>query len=167
MTAWKLTPCLLLLSIALVSCEGGTKFLAPAMPPPISADALRAAPDTLSLVGYQSVITADLYRDFMPVAPPDGDPLVAVITFSLISASDFSGNVTGAYVWVVNGNEVWRAPLEMLDPSRYPHDEVVWRADGGPKWGPGIQVSVILGLMIEGRGLQLVRLPDATIGRTE
>jgi len=167
MNCWKLTPCLLLSTIVLVSCEGGTKFLAPAMPPPISADALRAAPDTLSLVGYPSVIATDLYRDFMPTAPPEGNPLIAMITFSLVSASDFSGNVTGAYVWVVNGNEVWRAPLEMQDPIRYPHDQVVFLAQGGPKWGPGIQVNVILGLTIEGRGLQLVRLPDATIARTD
>jgi len=160
----KLTPCLLLMFV-LASCEGGPQFLAPAVPPPLSADTLRAAPDTLSLVGFPSVIATYLYRDFMPTAPPDGQPMIAIITFSLISPSDFSGSVTAAYVWVVNGSEVWKAPLEIEDTGRA--DQVVLRADGGPKWGPGVQVNVILGLTIEGRGLQLVRLPDATIARTE
>jgi hypothetical protein len=167
MTFWKLTSYLLVLTIAFVGCEGGPKFLAPAVPPPMSANVLRAAPDTLSLVGFPSVIATDLYRDFMPMAPPDGQPLLAIITFSLLSASDFTGNVSASYVWVVNGDEVWGAPLQMQDPSRYPHDEVVLIAQDGPKWGPGIQVNVVLGLMIEGRGLQLVRLPDATISRTD
>jgi len=165
MNSWKVTPCLLLWAVALASCEGGTQFLAPAVPPPMSADALRAVPDTLSLVGFPSVIATYLYRDFMPMAPPDGNALRAIITFSLISPADFSGNVTAADVWVVNGSEVWGAPLQMQDLGRA--DQVVLWADGGPKWGPGIQVNVILGLTIEGRGLQLVRLPDATIARTE
>jgi hypothetical protein len=165
MTPWKLAACLLLSIMVLVGCEGGTKFIAPAVPPPMSADALRAAPDTLSLVGFPSVISTYLYRDFMPMAPPDGNALRAIITFSLISPSDFSENVTAADVWIVNGSEVWGAPLQMQDLGRA--DQVVLWAEGGPKWGPGIQVNVILGLTIEGRGLQLVRLPDATIARTD
>jgi hypothetical protein len=141
--------------------------VAPAVPPPESIDRLRAAPDTLSLNGYESIIASDLSRSFMPNAPPDGDPLAAAVTFSLISASDFSREVTAVYVWVVNGNEVWKEVMQMQDPNLYPHNEVVWIARDGPKWGPGIQVDVFLGLTIQGRGLQLVKLPSVTIARVE
>src|SRR5262245_35779661 len=165
--AESLTAYLMLWTLVGVGCEGGTKLLAPAVPLPVSIDHLRAAPDTLSLVGYQSVIAADLYRDFMPNSPPDGRPLTAVVTFSLISASDFSREVKAAYVWVLNGNEVWKAVMEMQDPNRYPHDQVVLIARDGPKWGPGIEVEVILGLTIEGRGLQFVKLPNETIARVD
>jgi hypothetical protein len=148
-----------------VSCGGGAKVIAPGVPPPASSDFLRAAPDTLSLVGYGSVVAADLYRDFSPNAPK-GNPLTAVVTFSLISASDFSSEVTAPYVYVVNGNEVWKEVMTMQDPNQLPHDEVVLIARDGPKWGPGIQADVILGLVIEGRGLQFVNLGNVTITRT-
>jgi len=162
-----LAPYLLLWTTLGVGCGGGAKVIAPAMPPPVSIDQLRAAPDTLSLIGFPSVITPDLYRDFMPISPPDGSPLTAIITFSLISESDFSKNVSAVYLWVLNGNEVWGAGMKMQDPSLYPASQVVWRADGGPKWGPGIQVDVVLGLVIEGRGLQFVKLPNVTISQTQ
>ena len=160
--AKSLAPSLLLWAFLGLGCEGTTKVIAPAMPPPVSAELLRAAPDTLSLVGFGSVISADLYRDFTPSSPP-GNPLTAEITFSLISASDFSSNVTSVYVWVLNSNEVWGAGLKMDDPSQHPHDEVVLIAGDGPPWAPGTQVDVVLGLVIEGRGLQFVKLPSATI----
>src|SRR5262249_1747001 len=145
-----LTAFLLLLALAGMSCEGGTKVIAPGVPPPVSGEFLRAAPDTLSLVGYGSVIAPDLYRDFSANAS-SGNPLTAVVTFSLISASDFSGNVTAAYVYVLNGNEVWKAALQMQDPNQLPHDEVVLIAKDGPKWAPGTQATMVLGLIIQGR----------------
>ena|SRR5215831_16202756 len=157
-----LTAFLLLSILAGVSCEGGTKVIAPGVPPPVSKDFLLSAPDTLSLVGYGSVIAPDLYRDFSPNAP-SGNPLTAVVTFSLISASDFSANVTAAYVYVLNGNDVWKAVLQMQDPNQLPHDEVVLIAKNGPKWAPGTQATVVLGLMIQGRGFQLVNLGNVAI----
>jgi hypothetical protein len=155
------------LALALGGCEGGTKVIAPAMPPPVSMDLLRVAPDTLTLNGYPTIVAPNLWRDFMPSSPPDGEPLAASATFYPISEPDFSNNVSAAYVWVVKGDEVWQAGMKSDDPTRYPHNEVVWIAGGGPKWGPGIQVDVIIGLMIENRGLQLVRSTGITITRTD
>jgi hypothetical protein len=161
-----LTIRLLILVLAGASCGEGTKVLAPALPPPVSNDHLRAAPDTLSLVGFGSVIAADVYRDFTPNSP-SGHPLTAVITFSLISASDFSGNVAATYVYVLNGNEVWKSALQMQDPSTLPHDEVILTARDGPEWSAGTQVDVVLGLEIRGRGFQLVNLGNVAIAQLE
>jgi len=157
----------LVLALGGVGCQGGTKVLAPAMPPPVSIDLLRAASDTVTLNGYPTVVGLNLWRNFMPVSPPDGRPLVAVATFYPISESDYSRDVSAAYVWVVKGNDVWQAGMKKEDPAHYPHNEVVTIADGGPKWDPGIQVDVIVGLMIEDRGLQLVRQTGITIVRTD
>jgi hypothetical protein len=148
-------------------CEGSTKVvISTAAPPPVSAAFLRAAPDTLSLVGYGSVIATDVYRDFTPNAP-SGNPLTAVVTFSLISASDFSKNVSAVYVWVLNGDQVWKSVMTMQDPNSLPHDEVVWIARDGPPWGAGTSADVVLGLEIEGRGLQLVNLGNVTVTQVQ
>ena len=154
----------LALLILVAGCESGNpKVLAPAVPPPASTEVLLAASDTLSLVGFGSVYALDLIRDF---ASPNGHPLTARLTFSLVSASDFSSEVSALYIWVVNGSEVWSAGMVMQDPNQYPHDEVVWIAQDGPQWAPGTQVEAVIGLQIRGRGLQLVRLPSATITQT-
>lgn len=158
-----LKACALTLALTLAGCGGGnSKVLAPAVPPPASTDVLLAASDTLSLVGFPSVYALDLIRDF---ASPNGHPLTARLTFSLVSASDFSSQVSALYIWVVNGNDVWSAGMVMQDPNQYPHDEVVWIAQDGPKWAPGTQVQPVIGLQIRGRGLQLVKLPNATIAQ--
>jgi hypothetical protein len=157
----------LALALGGVGCNGGTKVLAPADPPPVSIDLLRAAPDTLTLNGYPTVLGLNLTRDFMPMSPPDGRPMTAMATFYPISEPDFAMNVTAVYAWVVKGNEVWGTGMTSEDPSHLPHNEVVWLAEGGPKWDPGIQVDVIIGLMIENRGLQLVRQTGITIDRAE
>jgi len=157
----------LMLVLGGAGCGGGTKVLAPAEPPPVSIDLLRAAPDSLTLNGYPTIVAPNLWRDFMPTSPTDGEPLSASATFYPISGPDFSKNVSAAYMWVVKGDEVWHAGMKSDDPTRYPHNEVVWIAGGGPKWGPGIQVDVIIGLVIENRGLQLVKSTGVTITRTD
>src|SRR5947207_4186280 len=79
----------LLLALGGLGCEGGAKVLAPAVPPPVSIDVLRAASDTLTLNGYPTIVAPNLWRDFMPASPADGEPLNAMATFYPISGPDF------------------------------------------------------------------------------
>jgi hypothetical protein len=147
-------------------CKGGHDLIAPEVPPPISTDVLLAAPDTLTLHGNEIRVEPYLWRDFMPPSPSDGKPLIAAVTLSQSSEPNFPKTVTAADVWVISGNDTWKEVMQDEQPH-YPPSEVVWIARNGPKWGPGIQVDVVVGLMIENRGLQLVRVPNVDIIRTD
>ncbi len=47
------------------------------VPPDIPIETLLAAPDTLNIEDQSIVLTTYLWRDFQPLSPPNGKPLIA------------------------------------------------------------------------------------------
>jgi hypothetical protein len=128
-------------TLVLTACGGSS----PAIPSPLPSD-LAAAPTRVALAGKTLVLDASLWRDFMPISPPDGKPLTAVLQVRADDGSEVPATVVADMVWVLNGADTW-STMPREERSRHetaPIYELVAR--DGPKWGPGITVDVVVRL---------------------
>jgi hypothetical protein len=114
--------------------------------------------------GHDYTLTASAWRDFQPVAPPDGQPLVVALKVSAPDGTPVPA-VLIDNVWVLKGKEQWSAkPEKAIQEQGVPHLETAVR--GGPKWGPGINVDVVVRLK-QGKKTWLVRAAGVEIKRTD
>ncbi len=58
------------------------------VPPDIPIETLLAAPDTLNIEDQSIVLTTYLWRDFQPISPPNGKPLIALVYIETPDSSD-------------------------------------------------------------------------------
>ena len=121
-------------------------------PPPPNPIAARGA----SYIGAELpmtslTLTTSLWRDFMPISPPDGKPLIAVMQIRTDDGSPVPAGIAADPSWGIYGDEVWSSFVEPRPRSETgPIYEVVAR--NGPKWGPGVSVDVVVRLRdAEGR----------------
>ena len=138
-------------------------------------------PERVTIGGHPYLLSAYLWRDFMPVAPPGGRPLAASLMIKSLDGSPIPANITADHMWVFNASQasgsptrpalerqgvlVWDASsVEVRRPSATaPALEVV--AVDGPKWDPGTYVSIVLRLQVAGTDY-LLGLPDVEIKST-
>lgn len=109
-----------------------------------------------------SPMSTALWRDFQPISPPDGKPLIATIRVAAVDGGSFPPDITVDRLWVY-GPSVWdTAPTEVRrspDAGRSSQIEVVARE--GPKWEPGTRVDVVIRLRSGSASfhLQLIGVP--------
>lgn len=111
-------------------------------------------------------LQTSLWRDFMPISPPDGKPLGVVLQVTTEDTVEVPAAVRADLVWVLNGGENWSAvPREERPRSETsPVYELVAR--DGPKWGPGITVDVVIRLRDADGRTFLLRAPKQDIRGT-
>jgi hypothetical protein len=135
-------------------------------PQEFPVEKLLSAPDTIETGGKKIILTSYLWRDFMPVSPPDGKPLIAVVMIESVDSSDIFRLIKPEAIYIVNGNEVWSSFfVEEIPPDNSPFS-IKRIARDGPKWGPGIFVDVVVSINI-GTERKLLQAPDQYIHRTE
>jgi hypothetical protein len=141
---------------------GGSSPTAPSLLP----SDLAAAPTRVILAGKSLVLDASLWRDFMPISPPDGRPLTAVLQVRAEDGSQVPATVGADMVWVLNGADAWSTvPREERSRNETaPIYELVAR--DGPKWGPGITVDVVVRLHDQGGRDSLLRVANRPIQGT-
>jgi hypothetical protein len=110
--------------------------------------------------GREYTLTANAWRDFQPVAPPAGQPLVVVVKVTAADQAPAPADLVIDHVWVLNGKEQWSAKPE---PGTTRLETSV---RGGPKWGPGIKVDAVARLK-QGKQTWLVRTVGVDIKRTD
>ncbi|MFX1277382.1 MAG: hypothetical protein ACFFCE_12465 [Promethearchaeota archaeon] len=85
-----------------------------------------------------------IYRDFMPISPPGGKPLIAGIRVYANNVEDFPLTTKIERLWIIDGSKI-KSTLATdevsIDGSIY---EMVFR--DGPKWGPGFEIDVVVKL---------------------
>lgn len=130
---------------------------------------LRAAPDTLTLGDQNLVLRAFMWRDFQPISPPDGKPLIAIFWVYSADSTALPAGLTADAAWVVSGENVWDTYLtdEEPPPSEQQPYQLHKIAREGPKWGPGIEVDAVVRLRDERGESYLVRAPSQYISRTD
>ncbi|MFO7674959.1 MAG: hypothetical protein R6X12_01375 [bacterium] len=121
---------------------------------------IASAPEAALIDGRTLRPRAELWRDFQPVAPPDGQPMMAIAGLVADDDLPLPEDITIDRLWVLNGDEQW-APKPAAGADRL----TVHAADG-PKWGPGISVDVVLRIA-RGKQTWLVRAPGVPIKRTD
>ena len=133
--------------------------------PTVSSDP-KDAPDSVRVAGKTVTLKASLTRDFMPIAPIDGRPLMAVLTVTTVDQTPFPAGVTADRAWVFYAGLTWETTVaqEGQRPADAPSLEVVAR--DGPKWGPQAEVDVVVRLW-DSRGHEyLVQAKRQTIKAT-
>jgi hypothetical protein len=128
---------------------------------------IASAPERVQIDGHEYTLTANAWRDFQPVAPPDGQPLIVVVNVSPTDMQPLPSNVAIDRVWVVNGEDRWSVepePATLRGVTTPTNLETAVR--GGPKWGPGIKVDVVVRLK-QGTRTWLLRAAGVNIKRTD
>lgn len=121
---------------------------------------LAAAPESVEFAGRSYRLEAELWRDFQPVAPPDGQPLIAVVRVVAEDGQPLPEELVITRAWVRYRDELWSPP----EPDE-PPGPMLHLADG-PKWGPGVNVEVVARVRL-GPEAGLLRVADRPILRTD
>lgn len=138
-----------------------TDFLTPG----ISAEDLIQTPETLSIDGREFILESYLWRDFMPISPPDGKPLIAIIWIVASDSLAVPAQLEAGRIYVVFGEDVWESELAATGSSgeEYKLERI---ARNGPKWGPDVFVDVIVRVLVDG-DIHYLRASDQMIFRTD
>lgn len=130
-------------------------------------DDLLTTPSQISINGHTYVISAFLWRDFMPFHPPGGRPLIAVVHVMDVDSLALPDDMSLDCLWVVNGSKTWAT--EFTDEKRPPQSNYTIErvAREGPKWGPGVAVDVVARVRIRSIGEFRILIRDQTIVMTQ
>jgi len=139
------------------------------IPPDISIQELLSTPDTITVENRKMYLTTYMWRDFQPISPENGKPLIAIVYVTAVDTSQISENISADAIWIIYNGQVWKSlfskeniPSEVLKPN-----QVGKIAREGPKWGPNIFVEVIVRVTDGKGGSQLLRGSNQYIGRTD
>jgi hypothetical protein len=152
---------LIVLLTAVASCRAADAVI------PLPVGDLQAAPASITVGGQTLVLVPYLWRDFQPISPPDGKPLIAVLRIQDANRSPLATSIHADVAWIVNGGDVWavRPREEQGATTSSLFYEAVAR--DGPKWGPGVAVDVVVRLREPSGATHLLRASGLQILRTD
>ena len=133
----------------------------------LNGPSMSAPANSVAFAGTRLVLGASLFRDFMPILPPedvDGRPLMAVLRVSTVDGGPLPTGLTIDAAVVRFGSEVWQSQPETVptnDPAL-----LLGRSRNGPKWGPGVIVDVEVTVK-QGSESAVLHAPAVLIERTD
>jgi hypothetical protein len=139
------------------------------IPPDIPIARLMTAPDTIVVEGRHMYLTTYLWRDFMPISPPGGKPLIAIAYVTATDTAHLPATITADAIWIVHDSLAWKGWFtnESTPPGESRPNRLVKVYRDGPTWGPHIYVDVVV-RMLDGRGNgHLLRAAHQWIDRTD
>jgi len=108
-----------------------------------------------------------LWRDFQPISPPNGKPLISINWLIRADSNAIPVNIKLKLQYVIYGDSVWIADYtnETHLTPEFKQEKV---SRNGPKWGPHVYVNIIAKISdtIANRDYYLKR-SNAFIGRTD
>ena len=121
--------------------------------PSLTVAQLLQAPDTLRVDGATLTTQVFLWRDFMG-DPVSGSMLYATVRLNGAPPDTIPPTAGKVYLWVIHGSDVWSATLALgpIDPD----GTRTYFVSGGPRWGPGIDVDVVIGVRSSPSDVDLV-----------
>ncbi len=153
---------LLTVGIAFVACGGADDT---GHTTPTAAD-VSAIPQRIVVSGESLMLETYIWRDFMPIAPPDGRAMTAAISIKTVSAEPFPSNVDADSMWVFNNSQTWETAF--TDEARPSDPHVLSKvARDGPLWQPGAVVDVVVRLKDNSGKTWLLRAANQTVQRTD
>jgi hypothetical protein len=128
---------------------------------------VRNAPLEVAVQGAPIRVGAELWRDFMPVSPPEGRPLAGVVWIWAADRASAGPVPKADRCWVIHGDSAWTtAPVQEPPPAVSDSFLARYTVRDGPLWEPGTRADVVLRLRGE-RGPILIRAADQEIMRTD
>ncbi len=102
------------------------------------------AVDTLTIGVHSYTLDAYLWRDFMPVSPPNGKRMIAINWLIEADSVEIPGNITLVKQYMIYEDSVWIADYTDEPPApSLPAYKLEKVSRNGPKWGPEVTVDVI------------------------
>jgi hypothetical protein len=135
-------------------------------PEPVLA-AVTNAPTTLTVGSSPVTVNGNAWRDFMPGpgAPAGGSGLMVTASVQTNQATPLPADLTIGSVWVLNGDQLWSTTqVENRRDTPFVQTGV---ARNGPRWDPGAQVTLVVGVRTGDGPEQFVRAQAVPIGRTD
>lgn len=144
---------------------------------PMSIKQLQNAPTEIVLEGRPLSLSTYPWRDFMPgsSSTPDGSPLMVALKVATADKKPLPSGIRMDRAWVLFGDEMWEAsdfrsgrrPVKdgWIKCAETPVCEATIR--GGPKWGPGVFVDVVVRLTDKEGQSHLIRAPKQLILRSD
>lgn len=155
-------------------CQKNNQTSTPISSPSISSPSisspsmtqLRAAPTQIIIAGRSYKIEAFIWRDFMPISPPDGKPMIASIKLIAEDGNSVPSNLVPEKLWALKSDdeEVWET--NFTDEPRFSEGMVEIVARNGPKWEPDTEIDVVVQLSDGENKTYLLRSPSQKIQRT-
>ena len=103
-----------------------------------------AAVDTLIIGSNSFVLDAYLWRDFMPISPENGKPMISINWLVSTNLVAIPNNISMVKQYVFYEDSIWVANYENEAPTpSLPEYKLERISRNGPKWGPKIYVDVI------------------------
>jgi len=112
--------------------------------PAASEKLLEESFDTILIDTVSYVLEANLYRDFMPVSPPGGKPLVSLNCLVAVDSTDIPQNIVLVKQFVINHDTVWMKDYEKDYYNGGTGSYQLCKVSiNGPMWDPGVLVDVV------------------------
>ncbi len=152
--------------IKLSSCQQVTSNKASAPTSSATITKLQAAPTQITILGRSYKIEAFVWRDFMPISPPDGKPMIASIKLIAEDGNSVPSNLIPDKLWVIktDSKEIWETSF--TDEPRFSGETVEMVARNGPKWKPDTDIDVVVQLSDDGNKTYLLRSQSQKVQRT-
>lgn len=154
--------------VALVALLGASSCdRAPTAPAPVPTPlAVLTAPATLTAGTVTLRLEASAWRDFMPMSPSGGSRLNLVVRLRTSSGEPLPDGIAVSTAWVVQESMAWVVePVPTGAP--WGPDVVELKAIGGPRWGPGVPVDVVVRVTGLDGGAKLIATRQVLIERTD
>ena len=105
------------------------------VPPDIPIQTLLTTPDTIVVENRKMYLSTFLWRDFQPVSPKDGKPLIALVYVTGVDTMQLRITISADAVWIVYINQAWKSWLVNQDipPADVKQNCLVKIARDGPK----------------------------------
>ena len=144
---------------------GCSKSSNPANTPQIDFDELIKSPTTIQIDSTNFNLSVYLWRDYMPISPPEGKPMTASIDIIAISTTIFPTGIDADKMWLFDSTETWEADLTTQTPTE---DYILSkRASGGPLWETGILVDAVVRLVKDDSIYYYLKQEQILINRTD
>jgi len=98
--------------------------------------------DTLEIGAQRYILDAYLWRDFMPISPPDGKPLLSINWLIDIDSIVIPAQIDLKEQYVIYNDSIWISGYEDETRSTPPY-KIEKISRNGPKWGPNIYIDII------------------------
>jgi hypothetical protein len=105
-------------------------------------DLFNKSVDTLTIDSYRYSLDAYLWRDFMPISPPNGKPLISINWLINVDTIPIPANIELKQQYVIYNDSIWIADYE-AETHTTPSYKIEKISRNGPKWGPKIYVDII------------------------
>ena len=99
--------------------------------------------ETLFIGSKSYVLEAYMWRDFQPISPENGKPLISINWLVCTDSVKIPANIHLVKQFVIYGDVVWVSDYSNETLSAEPEYKIKKVSREGPKWGPHVSVDVI------------------------